>query len=163
MVVAADDDDMIGRDGVLPWHVPEDLRRFRALTTGHVVIAGRITHESIVERLGRPLPDRTTVVVTRDPSARPAQATVVYEPDLSSALERARLIAGGAGQDEVFVIGGAELYRQALPQVRRVHLTRIAGHFGGDRALPAGWLDPFTLTHDDGDRETHRFLTYERV
>src|SRR4051812_25659667 len=115
MVVAADDADVIGREGALPWHLPEDLKRFRVLTSGHVVVAGRRTQESIVERLGRPLPGRTTVVVTRDPSAQPVGAGVVYEPDLPSALRRATALAEAAGQDEVFVIGGAEIYREALP------------------------------------------------
>src|SRR5215475_12444957 len=111
MIVAADDNDTIGMDGTLPWHVPEDLKRFKRLTTGHVVVAGRLTHESIVNRLGRPLPDRVTVVVTRQPSEGDSEA-VLYRSTVAAALETASRLE----RDEAFIIGGAEIYRAALPR-----------------------------------------------
>jgi dihydrofolate reductase len=159
MVVAADPAGTIGREGGLPWHLPEDLKRFRRLTTGHVVVVGRITHESIVERLGRPLPERFSVVVSRQP--RPPEESVVYQPDVPAALVLAGSVARFAGQDEVFVIGGAEIYRLALPQVQQVHLTRVAQEVEGDRALPAGWLDPFDLVEAE-PRDGFTFETYVR-
>jgi dihydrofolate reductase/diadenosine tetraphosphate (Ap4A) HIT family hydrolase len=157
LIVAADEQDIIGRDGALPWHLPDDLKRFRQLTTAHVVIAGRLTHDSIVARLGRPLPDRTTLVVTRQPSVEPAEG-VEFVPDLATALERALDLAGDG---EVFVIGGAQIYEATLPLVQTVHLTRVRGAFDGDVALPAGWLTPFELAERD-DRGEFAFETYQR-
>jgi dihydrofolate reductase/diadenosine tetraphosphate (Ap4A) HIT family hydrolase len=157
LIVAADEHDTIGRDGALPWHLPEDLKRFKRLTVGHVVIAGRLTHDSIVARLGRPLPDRTTIVVTRQTSL-PAVEGVVYVPDLATALERALALAGDG---EVFVIGGAQIYEAALPLVQTIHLTRVHGRFDGDTALPAGWLAPFELA-DSEDHDGYAFQTYQR-
>ncbi len=142
-MLAADDHELIGvgADG-LPWHLPSDLRRFKRITAGHVVVAGRLTHESIVARLGKPLPGRLTVVVTR----RHDIPGVVCQPDVGSALTAARAIAAFAGQDEVFVIGGARVYEAALPHTDRVHLTRVHTRADGDVFLPAGWADGFAET-----------------
>src|SRR5512147_1091647 len=122
IIVAADPNDVIGRDGRLPWHLPEDMRRFRTLTTGHVVVAGRATQDSIVERLGGPLPGRITVVVSRTVTG--AADRVIFLPTVDAALTAARAIEAFAGGDEVFVIGGSEIYRTCLPEVDRVLLTR---------------------------------------
>ena len=148
LIVAADEGDVIGSDGRLPWHHPADLRRFKRLTMGHVVVAGRRTHESIVYRLGRPLPGRFTVVVTRLP--RPGRDTVIYQPDIGSALSVARAVEAFAGRDTVFVIGGGEIYAQALPEVDLVHLTRVQGRHAGNVVMPAGWLDGFELVGKGG-------------
>ncbi len=162
MIVAADDKDVIGRGGQLPWHLPEDLARFKRLTTGHVVLAGRRTQDSIVDRLGRPLPGRITVVVTRQPG-RVSHNTVLYQPDTGSALGVARAIEDFAGRDEVFVIGGAEIFAATLPEVDRVYLTRVAGCVDGDTAMPAGWLDPFhQVAQEQPQSPGFTFLTYER-
>jgi dihydrofolate reductase len=88
MIVAATRDEVIGDAGDLPWHLPDDLRRFKALTSGHVVVVGRKTHESIVKRLGKPLPGRISVVVTRDP--RPGDGSVIYQPTVTAALSVAQ-------------------------------------------------------------------------
>jgi dihydrofolate reductase len=101
----------IGRDNALPWRLPEDLRHFKATTLGKPVIMGRKTWES----LGRPLPGRRNVVVSRNPDYRPEGG------ELTGSLAEA--IAATADADEVFVIGGAELYRQALPSAQRLYLT----------------------------------------
>jgi ATP adenylyltransferase len=156
LIVAADEQDTIGRDGSLPWQLSEDLQRFQRLTTGHVVVAGRLTHDSIVARLGRPLPNRTTLVVSRQ--ARPNEPGVEYVPDVATALERALELAG---QDEVFVIGGAQIYEAALPLVQTVHLTRVRGVFDGDTVMPAGWLTPFELASSE-DRGEFAWQTYQR-
>jgi dihydrofolate reductase len=166
LIVAAAANDVIGRDGDLPWHVREDLRRFRRLTLDHVLVVGRRTHQSIVDRLGRPLDRRLSVVVTRSDMA-PHDA-VVPASSTSRALGVARAVAAFCGHDEVFVIGGATIYAQALDQVDRVHLTRVLRDVEGDTVMPAGWLDGFTVaaasaeaTTDDG--LPYRFETYDRV
>jgi dihydrofolate reductase len=159
MIVAATADEVIGHDHDLPWHLPDDLRRFKALTSGHVVVVGRKTHESIVRRLGRPLPGRISVVVTRDP--RPGDGPVIYQPTVTAALSVARAIEEFAGRDEVFVIGGAQVYAEALPSVGRVHLTRVHLDVAGDTRMPAGWLSGFRLV-DEEKRDGYSWETYER-
>lgn len=115
---------VIGRNNHLPWHLPEDLKRFRALTMGHHVVMGRKTWESI----GRVLPGRTMVVVSRDPSYRAAGCLT------AGSLEAG---IGLCGDDpEVFVIGGAEIYREALPLATRMYLTRIEEEIAGDTWFP---------------------------
>jgi dihydrofolate reductase len=161
LIVAADEGDVIGRDGGLPWHLPDDLRRFRRITTGHVLVAGRLTQESIVARLGHPLPGRFTVVVTKKDAATGPLA--VSQPDPGAALTLARGIAEFAGRDEVFVIGGAQIYAALLPAVDRVHLTRVHTRTDGDTAMPPGWLEPFALVADEPDPQGRfSFRTYER-
>ena len=161
MIVAADKNDTIGVAGGLPWHIPEDLIRFRKLTTGHVVLAGRLTHESIVKRLGHPLTDRTTIVLSRQ-SAHDDTDDVRYHTDLDGALDLAREIESAHGGFEIFVIGGAEIYRQMLPKVDTIYLTRVNGSYQGDAAMPAEWLKGFKLTQRDM-RDGYTFETYERA
>lgn len=159
LIVAADEDDVIGRDGALPWHLTKDLRRFKQLTDGHAVVAGRRTHESIVARLGHPLPGRYTVVVTRD--CPPDEAEVAFRPDIDSALHTAAVTDRG----EVFVIGGAQIYAQTLPLIDRIYLTRVHANVGGDTVMPAGWLSGFAVTARDrvtDDELPFSFLTYDR-
>jgi dihydrofolate reductase len=120
LIVAVADTGVIGRDNALPWHLPEDLKRFKRLTLGRPVVMGRKTFESI----GKPLPGRLNLVVTRDPNYRAAGVTVVHSVD-------AVLPAAGA-VDEVMVIGGADLFRLFLPRASRVHLTRVHANIDGD-------------------------------
>ncbi len=160
LIVAAARNEVIGADGELPWYLPEDLRRFKRLTFGHPVLVGRVTHESIVARLGRPLPGRTSVVV----SSRPAtgeHADVVWTTSLEQALDGAR----GLAVEQVFVIGGASVYEQMLPRVDRVYLTRVHRDVDGDTVMPPGWLDGFTLTAREDRLEPdggYSFLDYRR-
>lgn len=120
LVVAAAENGVIGKANGLPWHLSADLRRFKAITVGHTVIMGRKTFDSI----GKGLPGRRNLVVTRNPEFRPAGATRV--PSLAAALDTA-----GPGCD-VFVVGGAEIYRQALPLADRVYLTVVHASPEGD-------------------------------
>jgi dihydrofolate reductase len=153
MIVAADEKESIGKDGTLPWYLPEDLKRFKRLTVGHVVVSGRRNHDDIVRRLGHPLPDRRTIVVTR-------QVSLVDEPG----VEYRHSVDEALDVDEdLFVIGGAEIYRAALPRVSRVYLTRVFGDFHGDTRLDDGWLDGFTLIDEEPATEQYQFLTYERI
>ena len=124
IIVAISDNGVIGIANRLPWHVPEDLRRFRALTTGHAVLMGRRTWES----LPRALPQRQNIVVTRRPDYRAAGAEVASS--LDAALLLVRL------PPPVFCIGGAELYAAALPRATEMYITEIAGSFAGDTRFP---------------------------
>jgi dihydrofolate reductase len=125
LVVAVADNGVIGRDNALPWHLPDDLKRFKRLTLGKPVIMGRKTFESI----GKPLPGRQNIVVTRDTNYRREGVTVVHDAD-------AALHAAGDAP-EVMVIGGAELFRTLLPRASRLHLTRVHGNIEGDVFWPA--------------------------
>jgi dihydrofolate reductase len=145
----------IGRDNTLPWRLPADLKRFKQLTLGHTLVMGRKTYESI----GRPLPGRTMVVVTRQRDYTPEGVRVAHSLEL--ALELAR------GDDEVFIAGGADLYRQALPQVRRLYLTRIDREYAGDTFFPELDLSGWRLLAEEHHPATpteppFSFLTYER-
>lgn len=130
LVVAAARNGVIGRDGGLPWRLPEDLRRFKAATLGKPVLMGRRTFESI----GRALPGRLNLVLTRRGDYRPQDAAVVVVRDLDAALQA----AGDA--PEVMVIGGAEVYALALPLASRILLTRVHAEVAGDTCFPE--LDP---------------------
>jgi dihydrofolate reductase len=124
IVVATDEHGGIGLEGRLPWHLPNDLKRFKALTMGKPIVMGRRTFDSI----GRALPGRTNIVVSRQPGLRIDGCIVV--PSLEAALEA----AGEA--DEACVIGGAEIYRLALPLAETLHLTRVHATVGADTFFP---------------------------
>ena len=128
LIAALDRNRLIGRDNALPWHLPADLQHFKRLTLGKPVLMGRRTWES----LGRPLPGRRHIVLSRDPAFRAEGATVVGS--LDAALEA----AGDAA--EAMVIGGAAFYATMLPRARRLYLTEVDGEFDGDAWFPA--LDP---------------------
>ena len=216
LIVAAAANEVIGRGGALPWHLPADLRHFRALTTGHVVVMGRLTHESIVDRLGHPLADRTSIVVSRtmrgpgtelagaahrtgtelartgrsagtglagtglaDPG-RSAGTGLTGSPhstgedrvlvvhSLESALAAAASIGAPAGSDEFFIIGGESVYRQALPAVDKIYLTRVHAEVSGDCRMPDDWLAGFELASredaaDPGSGTRYSFLGYRRI
>ncbi len=131
LVVAASINNVIGSDGGLPWHLPDDLRHFKRLTTGKPVVMGRRTFESI----GRPLPDRRNIVMTRDPDYAAAGCEVVSS--VSEALD----LVGHA--EEVMVIGGGQVYRDFLARADRIYLTRVRANVEGDTYFPeidaAGW------------------------
>ena len=117
IIVAASENGVIGRDGDLPWHLPADLKRFKKLTLRHAVVMGRKTYQSILESLGRPLPKRRSIVLSRDPGCQASGA------EIASGLDQALKLA--AGDDEIFVIGGASVFAEALPKADRLYLTRV--------------------------------------
>jgi dihydrofolate reductase len=141
LIVAAAENDVIGKDGELPWRLPEDLQHFKALTRSHHILMGRRTWESI----GRPLPDRISIVLSRQPKLALEGAQVVAELDAALALAEA------AGEDEAFVIGGAAVYAAALPRADRIHLTRVHAEIQGDVSLPTWPTASFVET----SRELH--------
>jgi len=128
LIVAMTPAGVIGRDNDLPWRLPDDLKRFKELTVGKPIIMGRRTWDSI----GRPLPGRTSIVLSRSATFAPAGAIVV--PDIEHAL------AAAGAVDEAFVIGGAQVYALALPFAQRLYLTIVHGDVAGDARFPA--LDP---------------------
>ena len=135
VIVAAAANDVIGRDGALPWHLRGDLRRFRALTTSHVVVMGRVTHESILSRLGHPLANRTSIVVSR--TLRDAgDDRVLLATSPESALAAAASIGALAGSGEFFVIGGGGGCCQGPPPSGRRHLTPGPQNLPRGRPLP---------------------------
>ena len=125
IIAAVAENGVIGRDNGLPWHLPADLRRFKRLTRGHMVVMGRRTFDSIG---GRPLPDRRNIVVSRNPQYHPSGVEVA--PDLPGALR----LAGP--EEDVFVLGGGEIFRQALPLADRLELTVIHARIEGDVTFP---------------------------
>lgn len=148
---------VIGRDGVIPWRLPEDLARFRELTTGHPVVMGRRTWESLPDRF-RPLPGRGNIIVTRNPewSAQGADRVGSIE-DAFELLE---------SEPVVFVIGGGEIYTAALPHADKLHLTEIDADIDGDTTFPKWERDDFEEVSrepqvaEDGTR--FAFVTYKR-
>ncbi len=159
IIVAAAANGVIGRDGGLPWRLPADLGHFKRTTMGHHLVVGRRTWEEV----GRPLPGRTMVVVTRDPALRIPEVVVV------NSLQEAVAVAVGAGDDEVFVAGGGEIYRQAMALADRVYLTRIHADVEGDTTFPEldgeAWRLVSREDHEADERNPYpySFLVYERA
>jgi dihydrofolate reductase len=145
----------IGNGNQLLWHIPADLKHFKALTLGHPIIMGRKTFESIVVMLGKPLPGRTNIVITRDTTYAPAGAHVVHS------LEEAILIAKQEQPKEIHIGGGAEIYRLALPLVSRLHITWIHDKSEADTFFPA-FEDEFIVV-SASDTHNHSGLEYQWV
>ena len=149
LVVAAANNNVIGRDGELPWHLPDDLRQFKRLTTGKPVIMGRRTFESI----GKPLPDRHNIVMTRDPDYAAPGCDIVSS--VSDALDCA-----GDGT-EVMVIGGGQVYRDFMPRAGRIYLTRVQAEIDGDTHFPEidsnEWQMVSSEHHDADERHAYPF------
>ena len=152
LVVAAARNGMIGKDGAIPWRLPDDLKRFKALTLGHTVVMGRKTWDSLPDK-NRPLPERRNVVVTRDAAwAAPG-------------AQRATLEKALAEEGEIFVIGGAEIYRAALSRAQRIELTEVHKDFHGDAAFTfdrSQWQETVREDHVTDDRLAYSFVTLER-
>jgi dihydrofolate reductase len=156
LVVAMAQNRVIGYQNQLPWHLPDDLRHFKNLTSGHVVLMGRKTFESI----GKPLPKRENIVVSRNPDWT-ASGVTVYD-----SLEKAMTSIENA--PEIFIIGGAEIYRQALPFATRLYVTSVLAEVKGDAFFPAWdpleWVETSQEFHPADDRHAFGFyfLTLER-
>lgn len=153
IIVAAAENGVIGNGNQLPWHLPDDLRRFKELTLGKPMVMGRKTYDSI----GRPLPGRISIVVTRQADLRIEGCIVV------SSLDAALHAAGDA--PEVAVIGGEELFRHALPRADRIHLTRVHADVPGDTFLPPldarGWRERKVGEHPRDARHAYAFSYIE--
>jgi len=163
LIVAMTPEGVIGRDGKLPWKLPSDLARFKRLTTGHPIIMGRSTWESLPPK-ARPLPGRTNIVVTRKSGYMPDGAIVANSTGRAYAAAKQ-----ACGADEIFVIGGAEIYRQFLPYVQKAYITKIHATVPGNVHFPEMrvyfWRQeeiPSEPRHPD-DEYTTSFHICERV
>jgi dihydrofolate reductase len=149
---------VIGRGGTIPWHLPEDLARFRELTTGHTVVMGRRTWDSLPDRF-RPLPGRRNIVVTRSPEWSADGA------ERAGSVDEALALVGG--DEHVFVLGGAEIYAAALPSADELLLTEIDLDVAGDTFFPAWDREAFVEIarepHVAGDGTPFAFVTYGRT
>ncbi len=157
LVAAMAENRVIGKNGRLPWHLPDEIKHFKKLTVDHTVIMGRKTYEEV----GRPLPNRRNVVISRNPGFRASGVTVV--PNLDEAL------ALGATEAEVFVIGGGEIYRLALPRADRLYLTVVHAAIAGDTVFPpfdeSAWVLEDEAFHPADERHAIAFTirSYARL
>lgn len=158
IVAAVSENNVIGKEGKIPWHLPEDLKRFKQITDGHCVIMGRKTFESI----GKPLRNRTNIVVT---SSKEYGAKGVVVAD---SLEKAFKTAEQLGEEEVMIAGGERIYEEALPGANRIYLTRVHERIDGDRVFPqlnmAQWKVVEREYHekDENNPLSFSFLVLER-
>lgn len=161
LVAAMAENGVIGRNNELPWHLPADLQYFKKITLGKPIIMGRKTYESI----GRPLPGRANIVVSRQTDYRIDGASVAGS--LKEAVDAAVVIAKAGGQREVMLIGGAELYRQALPLADRIYLTRVNLAVDGDAFFPeVNWSNWCLVSRENHQSESpgqpdYSFCIYE--
>ena len=156
LIVAMAKNRVIGKNNSLPWHLPADLKHFKALTMEHHIVMGRKTYESI----GKPLPGRTSVVVTRN--VKYSMPGVIVANSLKAAI-------AACGEDqEIFVIGGAELYRQAIALADRIYLTEIDANMEGDAHFTEldfnAWQESARVSHspDEKNRYPYHFVVYDR-
>jgi len=162
LIVAVARNGVIGRDGGLPWRLSSDLKRFKTNTIGRPVIMGRKTFQSI----GKPLPDRHNIVVTRDTGFRVEGVTVA--PDVTKALTIARAKAVNDGAKEVCVIGGGEIYRQTITDADCLVVTYVEAEVEGDTQFPdidtRTWREVSSENHPAGEKDSHatRHVVYER-
>lgn len=149
IVVAAGENNEIGKDGRMPWHLPADLKHFKSLTLGKPVIMGRRTYEAV----GRPLPERRNIVVTRNREFHAPGC------ELAASFTDALVIAVGAL--EIMVIGGAEIYREALPRAQRIYLTRVHARFEADTFFPlidlGDWREAAREDHAADERNPFKY------
>ena len=156
LVVAMAKNRVIGAGNAIPWHLPDELKLFKRITMGHHIVMGRRTYESI----GRLLPGRTTVIVTRQSGYHVPGAVVAHS--------LAEAVAACAGDDEIFVIGGGELYKSALPLADRLHLTTVEAEPAGDTFMPefdlGEWREICSEFHpaDAAHRHAYRYAVYDR-
>ncbi len=162
IIVATAENNVIGKDNTLIWHLPADMKFFKEKTTGHIIITGRKNYESIPEKF-RPLPNRTNIVVSRQTNYTAPGAIVV------SSIEDALKKASATGDDEIFIIGGAEIYKQSLHLADRVYLTKIYSTFEGDAFFPELTTEIWKETHrskgitDEMNKYEYDFLIFDKI
>jgi dihydrofolate reductase len=156
IVVAISENHVIGKDNKLLWYLPNDLKHFKNITTGHTVIMGRKTYDSV----GKPLPNRRNIIITR-------QAIIIPGCEVVNSIEAA--LALGAGENEVFIVGGAEIYKEAIKIIDRIYLTIVHKEFEGDSFFPEINKDEWKeVSHEDYEPDhknslPYSFITLERV
>ena len=158
ILVAFDENRVIGKNNTLIWHLPADLKRFKALTTGHVIIMGRKTFESI----GKPLPNRTTIVISRQADLQLEGAIITHS------VEEAILKAKSLTREDIFIVGGAEIYALSLPLADQILVTQLHDIFEGDAFFPEIPLDSWEVIErergvtDEQNAYQYSYLTYSR-
>ena len=161
LIVAVSRNGVIGIDNQLPWHLPEDLKYFKSVTMGKPIIMGRKTFDSI----GRPLPGRTNIVITRDSSWQ-AEGVEVAQT-LAQAMVLARLACAQADADEAMVIGGEQIYRMTLPAADRLYLTEVQAEVEGDAFFPEiaadEWQQVSEQVPEMTDTHPYRFVVLDRL
>lgn len=162
LIVAMASNRIIGRDGGMPWRLPADLRHFKKTTLGKPLIMGRKTFQSI----GRPLPGRANIVITRDPGFE--AEGIVVATDFDDAVRQARAIAQADGVDEIMIGGGGEIYARALPHAERIYLTEVDRVIDGDVVFPeldpAQWRECAREPHPGEDEAPpYSFVVLDRV
>lgn len=163
IIVAVAENGTIGRDNAMPWKLSTDLKRFKAITLSKPVIMGRKTWVSI----GRPLPGRTNIIITREKGFKVEGAVVAHT--LSQALQLAQEDAQVKGIDEIFIIGGGEIFKNAMPLVTKMYVTEILNPIDGDTFFPPfdahSWQTLSTEMVPAGEKDSHatRFVIYKRV
>lgn len=155
LIVAAADNNVIGKNNKMPWHIPEDFKHFKEITMGKPCVMGRKTFESILESLGKPLPGRTSIVISRSGYAHDGAITCV---SLEEAIKKAKTI-----NDEIIIMGGAQIYKEALDKnlVDIIHLTRVHQTPEGDAFFPE--LDEQWRQVEGSDHDGYSFLTFECI
>ena len=157
VVAAVAENGVIGNRGALPWRIPEDLHRFKALTLGKPIVMGRKTWESLPKK---PLPGRTNIVVTRDPSMKAEGAQI------ARSFAEALAVAARENPDDVMVIGGEAIFAEALPLAQRIHLTEVESSPEGDAFMPAidrrEWREVSRDGPHDASGTRYSFVTLER-
>lgn len=154
LVAAVSKNGVIGNAGELPWHIPEDLKRFKEITTGKVVLMGRKTYESIVNRLGHPLPNRTNVVLTRQSGYGVPEGVCVCR-SLEEAFKK-------FADADIFVIGGGEIYAQAIGLADTLYITHVEKEVSGDARFPDFSPSDWKLIGEER-RDGYRFSVYQRT
>jgi dihydrofolate reductase len=154
LVVAMAENRVIGKSGTLPWHIPEDMKWFREITMGKPCIMGRKTWESLPKK---PLPGRLNIVVTRDPGFRADGATV------AGSFDEAVAVAMREAPEEIAVLGGAQIYAEAMKRAERIYLTRVHGAFEGDAFFPATDEREWQATQRVADQTSRSGLRFDIV
>lgn len=150
MIVAVDEARAIGKNNQLLWFIPADLKRFKEITTGHAVIMGENTYRSI----GKPLPNRTNIVVTLNREFHPEGCLPVYS------LEQALLVAREHETEEIFIIGGASIYKQFLPMTERLYLTLVKGQHEADTFFPDYSEFKKVITQEEGNNGEYQYTYF---
>jgi dihydrofolate reductase len=161
LIVATSQNNVIGLDNQLPWHLPEDLKYFKAVTMGKPILMGRKTYDSI----GRPLPGRDNIVLTRDTNWTADGVEVVN--DLDAAIAASEKACKAAGADELMIIGGEQIYRKFLPLANKLYLTKVEAEVEGDAYFPAidsnQWRQVAEKIPEKVGNYSYRFVVLERI
>jgi dihydrofolate reductase len=162
LIAAVAENGVIGADGAMPWHISSDLKRFKRITMGKPVVMGGKTFRAI----GKPLPGRDNIVITRNPDALPQD--VIAAGSLDHAFELATASAARSGAAEIMVVGGGDIYAQALPRAQRVYLTEVHTRPTGDTRFPKldrnEWRETRRVRHEPGENDSaaHSFIQLDR-